>query len=560
MKVLISDDDSTNRLVLSTMLKKWQYEVIITENGKEAVEAFIEHSPDMVLIDVMMPVMDGYEATTRIKSLCVDRFVPVIFITAMTDEPSLAKCIDVGGDDFLNKPINRIILQAKILAFKRNYQLYQTVSNQKHLLEIAQEQSRAEQVIAEKIHSSIVTRGDLVLDCIQTLSKPSCTFSGDIVLTAKTPTGGIHILVGDFTGHGLSAAIGAMPASDVFYSMSEKGFALKEVAYEINQKMYTLLPTNMFLAAAFIHLDLNNHIVEVWNAGVPDIIVIKNKNAEVIKLSSSSMPLGIISSSKMAIEPKAFEIESGDRIVMLSDGITDVCNADGVAFGEERLQAVIIQSSAENCIDNIQRKISEYGDIEKHFDDITLVQVHCDSELLSCAIGKKEVTKYIESGEWQFELVLNDEMLRNIDPLPIIIQLLMDIQGLDAHRTNLFTILSELYNNALDHGVLNLDSKLKEEPQGFTNYYNQRELRLKKLDNARISIKINSVPKDDSQGGCLTIEIKDSGEGFDYNHLDRAKKAVPILSGRGVNIVRSICKNLDYLNNGSTVIAQYNWK
>ena len=122
--VLIADDDRINRMVLHAMLQKDGHTVYVAENGQEAVTLFEQHQPDLVLMDVMMPYMDGYEATSRIKALTGERFVPVIFLTAMTDAQALVHCVECGGDDFLHKPYKHAILKAKIAALERVRQLY----------------------------------------------------------------------------------------------------------------------------------------------------------------------------------------------------------------------------------------------------------------------------------------------------------------------------------------------------------------------------------------------------------------------------------------------------
>jgi len=569
MNILICDDDPTNRLILETLLIKWGYEVIVAENGAEAIAQFESNNPDMVLMDVMMPVMDGYEATTKIKSLCADRFVPVIFLTAMTEETSLAKCIEVGGDDFISKPINRIILQAKVKAFQRNYELYQTISKQKSLLEQAQEQTQREHVVAEKIHNSLVNRFDQESEYLKMISFPSSTFSGDIVLCCKNPSGGVNILVGDFTGHGLSAAIGAMPTSDVFYSMTKKGFGVRDIALEINQKLYRFLPANMFLAAGLIHLNLESHRLEVWNAGLPDIMILKNENNELVKVSSSSVPLGIMPNASLKVNIDNLSICEQDQIFMLTDGITDVTNEQGEVFGESRIESILQNSSADSCITKVFENVNQFSSVENHFDDITFVQILCDPSLLKSKASfdtkRHQVSK---GGEWKFKLELDGDMLREFDPLPVIIQLLTDIEGLDSHRTNLFTILSELYNNALDHGVLKLDSSLKASENGFVDYYNERAKRLREIGAEFINITVSGKPEviaEEGQaaqhcGGNLHIKIEDSGLGFDYSHLDRLKSTQTQLSGRGLKLVRSLCDNFEYSQSGSTVKVQYHWK
>ncbi|MCU7940573.1 MAG: response regulator [gamma proteobacterium symbiont of Bathyaustriella thionipta] len=132
MKILIVDDDKTNRLVLSAYLKKDGFTVVSAENGVEAIEVFQAEEPALILMDVIMPVMDGYEATKKIKSMMTDKFIPIIFLTAMTDEKALSECVAVGGDDFLTKPYNRTLLKAKIDALDRVSQQGKIIINEKN--------------------------------------------------------------------------------------------------------------------------------------------------------------------------------------------------------------------------------------------------------------------------------------------------------------------------------------------------------------------------------------------------------------------------------------------
>src|SRR4030095_7990758 len=148
--VLIADDDRINRMVLHAMLQKDGHTVYVAENGQEAVTLFEQHQPDLVLMDVMMPSMDGYEATRRIKALTGERFVPVIFLTAMTDEQALVQCVECGGDDFPTKPYKHAVLKAKIAALERVRQLYTTLQSQKNALARHHRRLQREYEVAEK--------------------------------------------------------------------------------------------------------------------------------------------------------------------------------------------------------------------------------------------------------------------------------------------------------------------------------------------------------------------------------------------------------------------------
>ncbi len=118
--ILIADDNLTDRMILSAIVKKMGHIVLSASDGVEAVEQFKEHSPDMILLDVMMPNMNGQEAAVQIKEIAGDAMVPIIFLTSLQDASDLAACLESGGDDFLSKPYNHVILTAKINAFSRN--------------------------------------------------------------------------------------------------------------------------------------------------------------------------------------------------------------------------------------------------------------------------------------------------------------------------------------------------------------------------------------------------------------------------------------------------------
>ncbi|MGR6874426.1 response regulator [Pseudomonas sp. HK3] len=129
MRILVVDDQATNRAILVWLLEDEGHEIIEAKDGLEAVNLFQESSIDIVLMDVMMPVMDGLEAAKKIKDLCNDGglHVPIIFLTALEDDKALSECLDSGGDDFLSKPYNEAVLKAKISAHLRIRELTQQI-------------------------------------------------------------------------------------------------------------------------------------------------------------------------------------------------------------------------------------------------------------------------------------------------------------------------------------------------------------------------------------------------------------------------------------------------
>lgn len=119
MKILLVDDSSTIRAATAQMLEKMGHAVVEAENGQLALEAFERERPDLVLMDVTMPVMDGYTAAQQLRAQSPEDWVPIIFLTGADHEQDLQRGIRAGGDDYLIKPVSSVVLHAKIHAMQR---------------------------------------------------------------------------------------------------------------------------------------------------------------------------------------------------------------------------------------------------------------------------------------------------------------------------------------------------------------------------------------------------------------------------------------------------------
>jgi len=147
LKVLVVDDTATNRQILQVFLRKLGFQVDVAADGATAIERFAAGAPDLVLMDVMMPVMDGFEATRRIKQLCGERWVPVVFLSALDKEENLVTGLDAGGDDYLHKPVSFVVLDAKLRSLTRSIRMQRALD----------ESRRRTQAIADNVLDAIVT-------------------------------------------------------------------------------------------------------------------------------------------------------------------------------------------------------------------------------------------------------------------------------------------------------------------------------------------------------------------------------------------------------------------
>lgn len=131
LKVLVVDDTATNRQILQVFLRKLGLEVVLAEDGAKGVAAYESEAPDIVIMDVMMPVMDGYEATRRIKAQAGERWVPVLFLSALDNDDSLVAGLNAGGDDYLPKPVNFVVLDAKLRSLARALHMQRSLDDER---------------------------------------------------------------------------------------------------------------------------------------------------------------------------------------------------------------------------------------------------------------------------------------------------------------------------------------------------------------------------------------------------------------------------------------------
>ncbi len=559
LRILIADDNDSDRMILQAIVKRQGHQVVAARDGVEAIEKFKECTPQIVLMDALMPRMDGFEAAEVIKKLAGEELVPIIFLTSLTDAESLARCVDAGGDDFLSKPYNQIILQAKISAFNRMRIMHSTLQEQRDQIAENNEHLLQEQQVAKTVFDNVAHMGCLHARNIKHLLSPLSVFNGDVLLACQKPSGGMHVLLGDFTGHGLPAAIGAMPLAEIFYGMTNKGFNMTDVLREINQKLKNILPVGFFCCSCMIDLDFENQDIDIWIGGLPDAILYRT-NGDVVKIKSNHLPLGVLSTERFNVDTYKFEMRPGDRFYMWSDGIIESRNEADDMFGESRLLELFQQNqSSEQLFGEIQSAVQQFIGDKEHDDDLTMVEIAMMPEHELGLEGSK-VGKSALKGptNWHFTYEMRNESLREFNALPLLMHVIMEVPGLRSFSGQVYTMLAELMSNALEHGVLGLDSKMKQTPAGFAAYYMARAEKLKEFNDGWIKIMVDHQPLE--KGGVLAVRVEDSGEGFDYSDFNNRKLVRTGYSGRGIPLIGSLCRRLEYLGKGNIVEVEFVWR
>jgi len=553
-KILVADDSNPQRLMLSEMLAQAGHEVFLAENGEEAVHIFKNEAPDLVVLDIVMPKMNGIDAAIEIQKVLGNKYVPIVFITGSENYAQLQRCIDIGADDFVYKPFNTLVLKAKINSLLRVQQLYQQQYSQKQQLLEYQHQAVQEQEIAATLYKNIVHAGFYDTPEVKYRLSPMALFNGDIFLVAKTPGNQLYALLGDFTGHGLAASVGAGPAAEIFHGMAEKGFGISEIIIEINRKMHKLLPVNMFLAATIVAFFPDTGSISLITCGLPDHYLFNRTSKQLQVIVSKNLPLGIIDSFEPDVQTLAIGKEN--FLYLFTDGVIEAENTLG-----EQFDAPGVIHSIENNTHGYEAVLSALDTHTKdreQQDDITFVELDCNiSDAQWMQATTKKVHKKLVALAWKNSMEFHSSTLRHINPVPMVINSIMEIQGFIEHREAIFLIVTELFANALEHGLLGLDSKIKQSSEGFIQYYSAREERLEQLSDGYIKMSFNHQPTD--AGGKLIIKMQDSGQGFDFSNVSPDLEQNEQSFGRGISLLLNLCKEVEYSGNGNRVKAVYEW-
>jgi len=542
MRILIVDDEAVNRFFLKHMLEEEGFhDLHEADGGKQALEKYVDVSPDIVLLDIMMPDIDGYEVAKRMKSEIDEQYLPIIFITALDDEESLAKCLAAGGDDFVPKPFNRVILSAKIKAHARTRRLSKAIFQQNVELLYHQNNIKRDHTIVEHIFSNVLTLSDRLTRYMDYRLVPATSFNGDLFLVESTPTGGMYILLGDFTGHGLASAIGAIPVSRAFHTVAAKGMTVSEMASIFNQTLLDFLPPDMFFAAAIVEVAENGKLLDVWNGGLPDLILIDQHGNIKKHFQSQHMALGILEMHDFESLSERYDAELGDRFIGYTDGVIETHNSSGEMLGEDLFEGWIKENPAASALELFE-KTQTFGKGQEQEDDITIVSYTCQPLDLEQKKHKKP--------EISFEISMNLDArhMRESEPVSEIIGMLTGNPAFSSVRSSLFTIMSELYNNALEHGILGLNSNMKNTPEGFMDYFELRMNRLNALEEGNIHITLQYV----TDPHRFILGIKDSGKGFDLSDITSTVDS-DLGYGRGIALVSELTDEYTYAENGTRV-------
>lgn len=332
MAIVVVDDNQVNLFVMEKILRSEQYEKIVPLQSAKELFDYLDpsNSPhcyevSVILLDIMMPVMDGIETCRILKQNPQFKDVQVIFVTALEDKEKLSEALDVGGIDYLTKPINKIELLARIRVAKR---LKGELDWHKAQEDKIQQEMNLASRVQQSLLSPAVTEPNL---SIRASYLPSSNLAGDMYYWEKLDDHRYAIMLHDMMGHGVSASLVCMYISSV---LREAINNLKEpelVIREMNRYMSLLqnekeLLLYYFTGIYFI-IDTKNKVLEYVNAGHPMGYALVDEQ-QTIPLTQTASAVGF--TDQMKIEKKVITYTSSIQIVMYTDGVLEAINKDEI--------------------------------------------------------------------------------------------------------------------------------------------------------------------------------------------------------------------------------------
>ena len=417
-----------NRIMLSRYITKLGYQARLCENGRQALDKLKVEPFDLVLLDVEMPEMDGYQVLEQLKADPRLRDIPVIMISAVEELESVVRCIELGAQDYLPKPFNPVLLHARISACLEKKRLRdQEISYLQHVSRVidaavaveantfdpesleevtrredalghlarvfqhmvdeiyAREQrltheARVRERIEQEMRVARLIQQTLLPQELPSLPnwriaahyQPAQAVGGDFYDFLPLPDGKLGIFIGDVSGKGVPAALVMATTRSVLRASAQSLIAPGQVLERVNDLLYPDIPANMFVTCLYTLLDPQEGRLHFANAGHE--LPYRRHAASVMELRATGMPLGMMPG--MLYEERETVLAPDDAVLFYSDGLVEAHDVKREMFGLARLQRLIAvhPESGPALIHCLLTELAHFtGAAWEQEDDITLV-------------------------------------------------------------------------------------------------------------------------------------------------------------------------------------------
>jgi len=369
--ILIVEDNPASLDILQTRLTAHNYEIITATDGEAGLAMARDKQPDLILLDIMMPKMDGIEVCRHLKADPSLPFMPIIMVTAKADSKDVVAGLEAGGDEYLTKPVDHAALVARVKSMLRIKALHDTVLEQSAQLKI---QLEAATKVQRLFWPEIPKMG--AGSHVWAISIPAAYVGGDLYDVIKLQDGSWLVYVADVAGKGVPAALIMAALSTKIRSEVILQNKIDHLIETVNNVMHNLMTEEGFFATIILgrywpsngkmRLVLCGHLQPLW----------------IVKKGLKELPLqkGI----SLGVEPDAqyekieISISPGQSLLFFSDGVVEAENEQKELFGNERLTSYIINANGPPWGEGVLNEIRNWRGSAKANDDLTMLEIWRD--------------------------------------------------------------------------------------------------------------------------------------------------------------------------------------
>ncbi|OQX20239.1 MAG: hypothetical protein BWK76_02020 [Desulfobulbaceae bacterium A2] len=362
-RILIIDDQEINREICEIILAPLKAAIVTAADGEEGLRLAREQAPDLILLDIMMPKMDGYTMLQHLRRDPGLARIPVLMLTARSDTDSVVKALNMGANDYLRKPFEdeEMLARASNLLHAR-------------LLEKRLEEDLAAGAAMQ--HKYLTDDGGLCENCHQAgyrvwcRSRPYTTVSGDFFHVRHWEDGSCVLVLADTCGHGLSAALLSMRIIGFLAAMHEQLRSPEDYLRQLNQDIHGVLPRGSFVAATCLLLRPEGFLFA--NAAQPYPILLEDGGIEELVLDGPA--LGQFAGATFL--PMQRKMLPGGRLLLHTDGLMELMDPTDACYGKHRLYACLQeyrQLPGDQLLDALLADVDGFRQGRDADDDITLI-------------------------------------------------------------------------------------------------------------------------------------------------------------------------------------------
>jgi sigma-B regulation protein RsbU (phosphoserine phosphatase) len=367
-RVLLVDDSEANVDVLVQALRD-DYRLSVAMDGETALRAIEKNPPDIVLLDIMMPGIDGYEVCRRIRANEAWRDMPVMFLSSLEDARDKARGFEAGGNDYVTKPFEPLEVRARVGSLLRS----------KAYADAVKEALARDLRIAREIQMGILpadipatTRGT-GLD-VAALLEPAREVGGDLYEVLHPAEDRLFVALGDVSGKGIPAALFMAVTMTLMRAMARQHDDPAEILRRVNDELVEQNPRLMFVTLQCAVFDLRRRRVTVASAGHHPAIVLSPGKPPRQAFSATGRVVGIMPDNPVTSE--SMDLVPGDTLLFFSDGVTEAFDEEQDLLGDERVLAHLAKRPGANAADTVQSvlaRVKAHAGRAKQSDDISIV-------------------------------------------------------------------------------------------------------------------------------------------------------------------------------------------